>query len=249
MTIVACTAPAYAQSATLRETFESMKMDMDGPMGRIAYDTAAPSSPANPMVQSLKQTLEAIAGASVTVVQASDGTIRKIEGASKIIEALTRSMQNDPAAAQTVQGLKAAFSDDALTTTLGQSFPKLPPGPVKVADTWPAQTAMGNEMIGRVVGAVTFTVKAIEDAIARIDVGLVLKQEIAPPPAASGMSVKVGDARGTGDLVFDVARGRIRESSMKTDMPSTMSVPSPDGSTANLENKTTTTVRMTLVEK
>ena len=151
-------------SATLRETFESMKMEMDGPMGHISYDTAAPGSPSNPMVQALRQTLDAIVGGAITIVQAPDGTIQKVEGASKILEQITKNTQNDPAAAMASQGLKAAFSDVALQTTLEQSYPKLPSNAVKPGDTWPGQTAMGNELIGRVVGDVKFTLKAMENA-------------------------------------------------------------------------------------
>jgi hypothetical protein len=242
-------------SATLSETFESMKMEMDGPMGHLSYDTAAPGSTANPMIQALRQTLDAIVGGAITIVQAPDGSIQKVDGASKILEQITKNTQNDPAAVMAAQGLKAAFSDEALKTTIEQSYPKLPSNAVKPGETWPAQTAMGNELIGRVVGDVKFTLKAMENAgaadagLARIDVALVLKQEITPPPGPNGMTMRLGDARGTGEIVFDVAKGRIRDNNMKTEMPSTVSMQAPDGSMANMQNRTTTTVKMTLVEK
>ena len=242
-------------SATLSETFVSMKMEMDGPMGRLSYDTAAPGSTANPMVQALRQTLDAIVGGAITIVQTPDGTIQRVDGASKILEQITKNTLNDPAAAMAAQGLKAAFSDEALKTTIEQSYPKLPSAAVKPGDTWPAQTAMGNELIGRVVGDVKFTLKAVENAgapdtvLARIDVGLVLKQEITPPPGPNGMTMRLGDAKGAGEIVFDVAKGRIRDNTMKTEMPSTVSMQGPDGSMANMQNRTTTTVKMTLVEK
>ena len=53
-------------TATLRETFESVKLDMDGPGGRVSYDTAAPGRAANPMIQALRQTLDAIVGGAMT---------------------------------------------------------------------------------------------------------------------------------------------------------------------------------------
>jgi uncharacterized protein DUF6263 len=240
-------------TATLRETFESMKMEMDGPMGHISYDTAAPGSTANPMVQALRQTLDAIVGGAITIEQSSDGTIQKVDGAATILERITKNTLNDPAATMAAQGLKAAFSDEALKTTIQQSYPKLPANAVKPGDTWPGQTAMGNEVIGRIVGDVKFTVKAVEGSadagLVRVDVALVLKQEITPPPGPNGMTMKLGDAKGTGEIVFDVAKGRIRDNSMKTEMPSTVTMQAPDGSTATMQNRTTTTVKMTLVEK
>jgi hypothetical protein len=205
------------------------------------------------MIQALRQLLEAMRSASITIVQGPDGSIRKIEGATALIEQITKNMQNDPGAAQAMQGLKAAFSDEALKTTLEQTFSKLPADPVKPGDTWKGQTAIGNEVIGRIVGDATFTLKGVEGAadagLARVDVALVLKQEIAPPPGPNGMAMRLGDARGTGEIVFDLANGRIRESSMKSEMPSTMSMQAPDGTMATMQNKTTTTVKMTLVEK
>ena len=226
-------------TATLRETFEALKLEVDGPGGRVSYDTAVPGS-ANPKIQPLRQTLEAIAGGTITIEQAPDGSIRRVEGAAKILEQITKNTQHDPAAAAAAQGLKAAFSDEALKSSLEQSFPKLPADPVKPGDVWHSRTAMGNEMMGRIVGDVTFTLKAIEIAgPAQIGVALVLTQDIAPPPGPNGRTMRLGDARGAGEIVFDVAKGRIRESTMKA----------PDGTTANMDNRTTTTVRMQLIEK
>ena len=240
-------------TTTLRESFESMKMEMDGPMGHISYDTAAPSSIANPMIQAMRKVLDAIVGGSITIVQAPDGSIRKLEGMTSIIEQISKNTSGDPSAAMAAQGMKAAFSDEAIKTTLEQTFSKLPADPVRPGDTWKGQTAMGNEMIGRIVGDVTFTLKAVDGpagaGLAQIGVVLVLKQEIAPPPGPNGMTIKLGDARGTGEIVFDVAKGRITDSSMKTDMPSRMSMQGHDGSPANMENRTTTLVKMQLVEK
>ena len=72
---------------------------------------------------------------------------------------------------------------------------------------------------------------------------------MAPPPAANGMILRVGEGKGVGEILFDVAQGRIRKSSMKTDQPSTMSMQTPDGNTATMQNRTTTTVTMELVQK
>ena len=77
-------------TATLRQTFESVKMEMNGPMGRVSYDTAAPSTIANPMVQAMRQILTGMVGAPITIVQASDGSVRKIEGATKMMDQITK---------------------------------------------------------------------------------------------------------------------------------------------------------------
>ena len=240
-------------TATLRQTFELVKMEVNGPMGRIAYDTAAPSPRSNPMVQAMRQVFGGMVGASITVIAAPDGTVRKVEGATKMIEQITKAMQDDPAAARAAEGLKAAVSDEALRTTLEQSFSKLPANPVQQGDTWQSQLAMGNEMIGRVVGDLRFRLRsfegAAEAAIAQVGVELHLKQEIAPPPAANGTVLKVLEGKGVGEIAFDVAKGQIRKSSMRTEQPSTMTMQTPDGGQVTMQNKTTTTVAMELVQK
>jgi hypothetical protein len=239
-------------TATLRQTFESVKMDMNGPMGRIAYDTASPPTAPNPMTEPLKQVLGAMVGQTITVVQAPDGTVRKVEGASAIVARITSGMPQDPAAAALTQGLKSMLSDDAMRATLEQSFSKLPAGPVKSGDTWNGEISIGNDMIGKINGAVTFTLKALEGpadaALARIAVSMVMKQVTAPPAGPNDMKVQLGDSRGQGEMTFDVARGRIRRSTMKTDMPSTVTMTGPDG-TVDMRNKSTTTMTMELIEK
>jgi hypothetical protein len=240
-------------TATLRQTFESVKMELNGPMGRVAYDSAAPSAIANPMVQAMRQVFAGMVGASITIVQAPDGSVRKVEGATKMLEQITKSVQDDPAAAAAAQGLKAALSDEALKTTLEQSFSKLPANPVQAGETWQSQAAMGNETLGRVAGDVRFRLRSIDGAadaaVASIGVELTLKQEIAPPPAPNGMTVRVGEGKGVGEILFEVGKGRIRKSTMKTEQPSTMTVTGPDGTPATMQNRTTTTVTMELVQK
>jgi len=240
-------------TTTLRETFESVKLAMDGPMGHVEYDTAAPTTLANPMIQAMRQILGAMVGESITIVQAADGTVRKVEGGTRILEKVTKSMSGDPGAAAAAQGLRSMMSDEALKAMMEQSFSKLPATPVKATDTWDGQLNLGNDMVGKIVGTVKFTVKAIEgpaDAgMARIGVSLALKQETAPPSGPNGMVMKLGAATGEGEMLFDIAKGRIQKSTMKSEMPSTITMQGPDGSPATLQNRTTTTMTMELVEK
>ena len=240
-------------TTTLRQTFESVKLAMDGPMGHIEYDTAAPSTLANPMVQSMRQVLGAMVGESITVVQAPDGTVQKVEGGTRLVEKVTRSISEDPAAAAATQGLKAMMTDEALKAMMEQSFSKLPANPVKPADTWEGQLNLGNEIVGKIRGTVKFTLKAIEGAadarMARIAVSLAMMQETAPPAGPNGIVMKLGPSSGQGEMLFDLAKGRIQKSTMKSEMPSTITMQGPDGSPATLQNKTTTTMTMELVER
>jgi hypothetical protein len=239
---------------TLRQTFQSVRMETNSPMGKMVVDTAAPDSSPNPMVQATRQLLGAMVGGSVVIVIAPDGAIRKVEGASRIADKIAQVISADPSAGAAGQGLKTMLSDDALKNTLEQTFPKLPAAPVKPGDTWTGQLAIGNSVIGRIAGTSTFTLRALEGSadapVARISVGLTLKQEVVPPPSGpSGMVMKLAGGRGDGELLFDVAKGHIQRGAMRTDLPSTVTMTGPDGGPAMMQNKTTTTMTMELVEK
>jgi hypothetical protein len=240
--------------ATLRQTFQSIKMQISGPAGKVTYDTAAPNTNPNPMIEAMRRVLGAMAGESIVVVMAPDGAVQKIDGAAKILEKIAANLPQDPGADAITNGMKAILTDDALKATLAQSFSTLPAEPVKVGDTWRGQMSLGTEIMGRIVGSSTYTLKAIEgtaDApLARIAAALVLKQESIPAPAGlQNLVMRLGDSKGDGEIVFEVAKGRIQRTTMRTDMPSIVTMTAPDGGPASVQNKTTTTTTMELVEK
>lgn len=239
---------------TLRQTFQSVRMETNGPMGKIVFDSAAPDSTPNPMGQAMRQVLGAMVGESVVIVTGADGAVRKVDGAARIADKIAQVVAADPAAGQAAQGLKTMLSDDALKNTFEQSFPRLSAAPVKVGDVWTGRLAMGNPVIGRIVGGSAFTLKAIEgtaDApLARIAVTLTLTQEVVPPPSGpANMVMTLEASKGAGEVLFDVSRGHIQRSTMRTDMPSSVTMDGPDGRPTTMHNKTTTTMTMELVEK
>ena len=239
-------------SATVRQTFQSIRMETVNPNGKFVIDSGVRETSQNRMVEGMRAVLAAMAGESVVIELAPDGAVRRVEGASRIADKVSKVMAADPAAAQAGQGIRTSLSDEALKTTLEQTFPRLSGPPVKVGDQWQGALAMGNPAIGRITGRSTFTLKAIEGAadaaVARIAVALVLRQDVVPPPSGpAGMVMTLGDAKGAGEIVFDVAKGFIQKSTMKTDLPSTVVMTGQDGAPATMENKAATTMTMELV--
>lgn len=241
-------------TATIRQTFQSLRMEGNGPMGKMLVDTAVPDTAADSAARPMRQVLDAMIGESVVIVAAPDGTIRRVEGASRIAEKIAHLADGDPAAGAAGQGIRRMLSEDALKSTLEQTFPRLSAGPVAIGAGWTGQLAMGNEAIGRVAGTSTFTLKAVEGAgaaqKARIAVGLTLKQEVVPTPSGPmRMVTTLRDNKGEGDILFDVARGHIQRTTMRTEVTSTVTMNGPDGVPTTMQNKTTTTMTMELVEK
>jgi hypothetical protein len=241
-------------SATLRQTIEAVAMEIGGPMGKMAYDSTKPP-PANdedPRSATLAKTFGAMVGEAISVTIAPNGAVRSILGTAKIVDKLMKGLPMDPLAAGLAQNIKAMLSDDALRTSLEQSFSRMPDQPVKPGDTWTAEQTLGVDVIGKITGTSTFTLKAIEgtgdNAVARIGVSLAIRQETTPGTGAS-MTVKLGASKGEGELLFHVGKGRVERNSMRTEMPSTITMRGREGGPATIQNNTTTSMTMERVEK
>jgi hypothetical protein len=241
-------------SVTLRQTFQSVRMESTGPMGKAVVDSTVADAATDPTAQGMRKVLDAMVGESVVIAMAPDGTVRSIAGGTSLAYKIAMVATADPAARQAAQAVRGQLSDEALKTTIEQTFPKLSSPPVKPGDTWTGQLAMGNPSIGRITGRSTFTLRAVEGVaeapVARISVGLVLRQDVVPPPSGpAGMVMTLGAAKGEGELLLDVSKGQIQRSTMRSDMPSTATMTGPDGGVLTMENKTTIVMTMSLVEK
>ena len=240
-------------SATLRHSIEAVTLDVTTPAGKIAYDSARPpGEDADPRVVAMSKTVGGMVGEAISVTMATNGTVRRIDGASRIAQKLIENLPRDPMSGGLAQNIKGMLSDDALRAALEQSFSRLPDQPVSVGNTWTAEQSVGADATGKLLGKSTFTLKALEgtgDAqTARIAVSLALRQEDVPSAGAS-RTVKLGaGSRGEGEMVFSISRGRIVSNTMKTDMPSTVTMRLPDGATMTLQNNSKTIMTMTLAK-
>jgi hypothetical protein len=239
-------------TATLRQEIVGVTLEMNSPAGKVAYDSAKPpASNADPAVIAMSKTMGAMVGEAISVTMAPNGAVRSIVGTQKIIDKLMADLPRDPMAGGLAQNIKAMLGEDALRSSLEQSFSRLPDTPVKPGDTWTAEQSIGADTIGRIVGTSTFTLKAVEGtgdaAVARVAVSLALRQPDAPAAGAS-MSMRLGKGSGQGELVFRVGPGIVERNSMNTDMASTASVRGPDGNPLSLQNTTRTQMTMELVK-
>jgi Family of unknown function (DUF6263) len=243
--------------ATIHETVNAIRSEVKTAKGTVVVDTAtAADNSKDPVADALSKLFGAVVGQSINMVLAPDGTVRSVEGGSRLLQRIHETVDPNagPEAAASSQALTAQYSDQAIRTMLEQSFPKLPPQAIKQGDTWSGQLALGNPTIGRITAALTFTLKTVEGGAdaerANVSIDMKLTQNAKPP--ASGptrVSVALGDSHGEGDLVFDTAHGRIVRSSMRTDMPSTVSMAGPEGSPVMFKNRVKTNATMELVEK
>lgn len=239
-------------TATLRQEIVAVTLEMNSPAGKIAYDSAnPPAANADPSLVAMSKTMGAMVGEAISVTMASNGAVRSIAGTQKIIDKLMADLPRDPMAGGLAQNIKAMLGENALRSSLEQSFSRLPDNPVKPGDTWTAEQSIGADAIGKIVGTSTFTLKAVEGsgdaAVARVAVSLSLRQQDVPA-AGSSMSMRLGNGKGQGELLFRTGPGIVERNSMNTDMTSTASVRGPDGGPLNIQNSTRTQMTMELVK-
>jgi hypothetical protein len=240
-------------TATLHQSIDAVSVEMNTPMGKVAFDSADPkSADRDEGAEALAKVFGGMVGTTISVIMSANGAIVRIDGVQRVLDKIMHDLPQDRSAGPMAQSLKSVLSEPAVRASLEQSFPRMPPAPVKPGDTWTGQVSLGSDVVGKISGTQTFTFKTIEGAaatgVATIGVTLALKQESTPPIGPSGMTVKLGDGKGEGEIQFDVTTGRIRKSTMKTDMPSTMTAVGPDGRQATMRNITKTSMTMELAE-
>jgi len=242
-------------TTTLRQTHESVKVEMNGPMGMMSYDSANPETSDNPMNAMLKGIFTAMIGESFTLVIAPTGAVQKVEGVSKLAEKMFKAIPQDPASAGIINGLKSNISDDAMRNMFTQAFAQFPDRPLKPGDTWNSQFTTTNPMLGAMTTSTTSTLKAVEgdgsNRVARIATSVTMKQDATKPaqPNPMGFSMQMDDSVGEGEQLFDATTGRLRRSTTRATMPLTMSGAGPDGTPMTMKTNVKTTITVELVQQ
>jgi hypothetical protein len=242
-------------TATLRETLESMRMEMNSAMFSMKYDSANPAAATDPMSSMVKDMIAPIIGAQFTVVRAPSGDVTKFEGMSALADKMFKANPPDPSTAGLIDGLKASLSDEGMRSLFGQIFAQFPNRALKVGDTWDVKVTTPNPMLGGIITTVSSTLKAIESEggaqIARVATTVTVDQDMSKPAAPNpmGFSVKMTKGNGEGEQVFDMTSGKLRRSILRTTSPMSMAGAGPDGSAMALSMTNKSTVTVELVEK
>ncbi len=149
-------------TTTIRQVFESVKMEMNSPMFAMSYDSAKPDAGNDPMTAMLKRVMTPMIGESFTLVMAPTGEVQKVEGLTKLTEKMFQGLPQDPAVAGILDGIKANLSDDAMRGMFTQTFAQFPNKPLKTGDTWNTQISVANPMVGGLITSTTSTLKSVE---------------------------------------------------------------------------------------
>ena len=198
-------------STVLRETIESMRMNVESPMGRLRSTarTRAPST--NPAEAALANVLAALIGQSFLVTVSPTGTVQKVDGFSRVMETILAKMPSG-AAGPIFEGMKAGLNDDAIKNMFAQYFRSFRPRR-QVGRDMENKLAVPNPVVGGILTTLTSTLAGLDQSggaqVAKITTSLKIERDLAAALAAAPMGMKTDSqpAGGDGELQFDVGKG------------------------------------------
>ena len=123
-----------AGDATIKVTFQRISTEMEGPMGKISYDSANPTEAEHPMVKGFA----AMAGQSYTIIISNKGKAKKVDGMKEIMTRMLDSLDiPDERMKETMKKqFENMFGDQATVEMTKQWFGMFPERPVGVGDSW-----------------------------------------------------------------------------------------------------------------
>ena len=223
-------------TTTLRATFESIDVDMSMPMGRMAYDTAHPESASDPGSM-LKAMFASMIGETSTwrCGRPASSSAWKADPAG-------RQDVRRPAGQRGTDAGDAArrWSDDAMKQNMSQAYLTFPDRPLEVGDTWNDQVTTTNPF-GTMTLSSASTLKTVAGAadpqVVTVASTLTLRQDSSTPGAGPmGMTVKMDEATGDRETLFNAARGRVERVTTNLTLPMSISGTGPDGTAMNLRS-------------
>ncbi len=227
---------------TVRQKIEGLKMDIQVGGNPVSYDSTkdAASQPGP-----LSDFFKALVGTEFKVVLGPEMNVVKIEGRDEFLKKLTAANQ------QMEPLLKQILSDEALKQITEPTFGWAPAKPVKKGDTWTRKSTLNMGPVGRYDTTHKYTFEGTEEKdknLARVKVDTSLKYEPPTGAAAGGLPFRIVKAQleskdDTGTIVFDIAKGRVSNSTMSMKLNGTLEI---DISGMTSEVKLTQTQTQTL---
>lgn len=236
---------------TLRQTFESVRLEQSSPTGTIVFDSTVASTPADQGAAVMATMMSAMIGESVTIEIAPSGRVNTVQGMSRILEKAMKTLPASPATTLAFNQIKGSMSDDVVRGLVEQGFATFSDRQVKAGDTWTSQSELINPILGKVTAARTFTLTSLDSrdgtSVARLAVTIAIKQVEPSTAGPLGIGAKVGDSESAGEIVFDITKGRVQQTSFKSETPLNMSLPQPGADPIDIKGLSRTALTMEIV--
>lgn len=232
------------KSWVVKQKIEGLKMNIDIGGQKITYDSTKETNTANPLSDFFK----ALVGAEFTLTISADGRVTDIKGKDEFVKKLVQvNPQMEPL-------LKQILSDDALKQMADPAFAVVPDKPKKKGESWERKSTLNIGPIGSYDNTYKYTLEGTDEKdknLAKIKVQTTLKYIPPVDTATQQLPFKVKNAKletkdATGEVIFDIAKGRVVSSKMSQNLSGTLSI-DVGGMTTDVEltQSQTTTVKTT----
>jgi len=236
---------------TLRQTFESVRLEQSSPTGTFVFDSTVAGTPADQGAAVMATIMAAMVGEAVTIRIAPSGRVNTVEGMSRILEKAVTTLSASPATTLAFNQIKESMGDDAMRGLVEQGFAVFSDRPVKAGDSWTSQSEMINPILGKVTVARTFTLRSFDSrdgaSLARLAVSVAIKQVEPSTAGPLGFGAKLGDSKSAGEIVFDITKGRVQQTSFKSETPLNMSFPQPGADPVDIKGLSRTEQSMEIL--
>jgi hypothetical protein len=223
--------------AKMTQTITRVRFTMDGPTGKVDYDSKEGKEPEGLIGKMIGPIFSALAGADIDLSMDATGKVSDV----KVPDKLSKAVKNLPGGGA---GLGEMFSEDGLKQVIDQSGLVLPKEPVAKGKSWEQKVefkSAGGKM--NVVSTNTYEGAVKKDGKELERVSLKPVMTLTPDPDAQAkITLKSQEAKGT--AYFDNAAGRLVESNMTQNMEMQTSVMGME-----FGQKLKQTVTMKLVDK
>lgn len=184
--------------AELKTTYDRVKFKMSGMM-ESDYDSDRDGEPADAMTRMMA----AFAGKTFTMRMDVRGKIRKVEGMEKILEEMTKTMEEEGIPTETI---KQMFDDERMGSMMQSGFALLPEDAVGKGDSWESEESPELPMWGKMKQKNRFAFKEVRAEGREAVLDLDQKTEM----ESGGGMMEMKEMTGKFEVVWGVEEGRMR---------------------------------------
>ncbi len=194
-------------NAKIKQKIERVKMKMEGgPLGVMEFDSKSDKEPDGPLA-AMAGILRAMTEGEIKMTMSNRGQVSDVKMPDKLME----EMKNIGGAAGPGANM---FSEDSFKNMFNQAALILPKeAPVAGVTTWDQTLDLKMGPIGNMKSTTKYTYAGKSGAFDKIDMKMDMKFE-ADPNAPMQMKLTTKEANGT--ALFDNAKGRVHEITVKT---------------------------------
>lgn len=205
--------------AVIRQKFDRVKMKMTTPVGGFEYDSKSAEAPTG-LGAMIAPMYKAMTEGEFEITMTSRGEVKDV----KIPEQVITALKNSPNAA----AMGDIASADGFKKMISQGALVLPEKAPKKGETWTTKVEMKNPAVGKQTVETTYQYEGTKDikgtnfAVIKPQLKMEFENQAAAKPgepqqpaAQQNMQMKIKEQSSDGEVLFNIAAGRLQSTSLK----------------------------------